>query len=153
MTSIPPNLGFLADYLRNATDSLPVDLPIGTIHPAAISGLEEPSGYILTLVDGIFTLKATAEVVTVNSSTYEMSIRDHVILANDDAAGGVITVTLPLASVANSKHHIKKLGSTANVVVDGSSSERIDGALTQSLTSQYESLTVVSDGTNWYILS
>jgi hypothetical protein len=37
------------------------------------------------------------------------------------------------------------------VTVDGNASETIDGALTYALAVQYQSITIISDGTNWHI--
>ena len=40
---------------------------------------------------------------------------------------------------------------TANTVTIASAGGTIDGVATQALTAQYDFITVVSDGTNWYI--
>lgn len=61
------------------------------------------------------------------------------------------TITLPTAS-GNTKRriNIKKADSgTGAVVIDGESSETIDGEVTLSLTSQYQTVTLESDGSNW----
>lgn len=71
-----------------------------------------------------------------------------------DAALGAITVTLPPAGdLSGQFYDIKKVDSSANAVtIDGDGSETIDGATTRVLASQYESLTVVSDSTEWWII-
>lgn len=74
-----------------------------------------------------------------------------VILVDDDTAGSTVTVTLP-AAASGRHYHIKKLGTTANVVVDGNGSETIDGALTATLTTQFEAIHVISDASNWHIV-
>ena len=70
-----------------------------------------------------------------------------------DASGGAFTLTLP--SVAAYKFRsltIKKVDNTGNAVtVDGSGAETIDGASTYALPSQYNSVTVYSDGSEWHI--
>jgi hypothetical protein len=38
------------------------------------------------------------------------------------------------------------------VIIDGAGAETIDGGLTATLTTQFESLTIISDGSNWHIL-
>ena len=38
------------------------------------------------------------------------------------------------------------------ITLDGNSSETIDGAATFVLSTQYESVTIISNGTGWYIL-
>ena len=63
-----------------------------------------------------------------------------------------VTATLPTAaSIEGKKVHVKRLG-TANVTVDGHSSETIDGSTTFVLTTQYSAVTMISDGTNWLII-
>ena len=71
---------------------------------------------------------------------------------DDDTAGGIVTLTLPAAAKFTRVLHVKKLGTTANVVVDGDGSETIDGSTTYTMTTQYESLSLVSTGTEWYVI-
>jgi len=48
---------------------------------------------------------------------------------------------------------VKKVDAGAgNTVVDGNGAETIDGASVQTITNQYDSITIQSDGSNWYIL-
>lgn len=72
-----------------------------------------------------------------------------------DATGGNRTMSLQAASTMTGRIYvIKKTDASANtVIVDGSSSETIDGALTKTLGSQHAAITIVSDGTNWRIVS
>ena len=70
------------------------------------------------------------------------------------ASAGVATITLIAAATAGDGYQvtIKKSDSTANaVVIDGNASETIDGATTYSLASQYASVILMSDGSNWLI--
>jgi len=71
-----------------------------------------------------------------------------------DCTSGDITLTLPAAADnVGLMYHVKKTDSSANIVtVDGNASETIDGATTQTITSQYDSIKIISDGTNWGIL-
>lgn len=71
-----------------------------------------------------------------------------------DATSAAFTVTLPAASDARGrKVTVKKIDASANVVtIDGDGAETIDGAATQSLSAQYASFTLVSDGTEWWIV-
>ena len=70
-----------------------------------------------------------------------------------DASGGAFTVTLPAVSTVTGQiYHIKKTDSSANAVTtDGNASETIDGATTQVNSTQYNSISIVSDGSNWHI--
>ena len=62
------------------------------------------------------------------------------------------TVTLPTAaSIEGKKIHVKRLA-TANITVDAHGSETIDAAANFVLTTQYSSVTLISDGTNWLII-
>jgi hypothetical protein len=66
-------------------------------------------------------------------------------------AGG-ITVKLP-APISGKIVTVKKIDSAAGVVtVSQNASETIDGAASKALYYQYETLTFVSDGTNWFII-
>lgn len=72
-----------------------------------------------------------------------------------DATSASFTITLPAAAgVTGRVYHIKKIaGSDMKVItVDGNSSETIDGQTTQTISSLYDSLMIVCDGSNWYIL-
>jgi hypothetical protein len=70
-----------------------------------------------------------------------------------DASPGALTVTLPLA--ADSKNvwiAVKKVDSSVNVVtIDPTAGITIDGAATQTLSTQYDSVDFYCDGTNWFI--
>lgn len=71
-----------------------------------------------------------------------------------DASSGAFTITLPTAVGRRGKaFYIKKTDATANAVtIDADGAETIDGALTQVIAMQYNSLSLVSDGSNWHIL-
>lgn len=107
----------------------------------------------LTDVDDSNEENIVTGVITVTATSYSALSTDHNILVDDDTAGGTVTINLPLASGnAGLQYNIKKLGSTSNVVVDGNGSETIDGGTTEILTAQYESITIVCDGFNWWIV-
>lgn len=69
-----------------------------------------------------------------------------------NAAGGAITVNLP-AATNRYVYHVKRINSGANnVVIDAAGSDTIEGAGTVTLTAQYQSRTIYSDGSGvWYI--
>ena len=62
-----------------------------------------------------------------------------------------ITVTLPLADSVFTPLYIKNIG-TGVITIDGNGSQTIDGTLTYALTNQWDSITLVSNGTGWFIL-
>lgn len=69
------------------------------------------------------------------------------------SAGSAFTVNLPAASgLTGKKYSIKKTDSSFNAVtIDANSSETIDGATTTTLNTQYESVELICDGSNWHI--
>lgn len=70
-----------------------------------------------------------------------------------NATGGAFTITLPTAAGRiGQMFFFKKIDASANAItIARSGAETIDGATSQSLSTQYQAITVVSDGTNWYI--
>jgi hypothetical protein len=95
----------------------------------------------------------SVDVETITGTSVTLGADDYAMLIDDDTAGSTVTITLPAAaSNAGRVYHIKKLGTTANVVVDGNTSETIDGATTLTMTIQYESIKLVCDGSNWSII-
>ncbi len=69
-----------------------------------------------------------------------------------DASSGDVTITLE-AATSGAIHTIKKIdNSNHKVIVDGNGNETIDGELTVELNLQYQYVTLVSDGTEWFII-
>ncbi len=92
-------------------------------------------------------------VVTTITTTSATMVAQDAFLVDDDTAGGDVTITLPPANTAdNYPREIKKLGSTGNVIIEGAGVELIDGELQQILASRYNAITVISDGSAWWIL-
>jgi hypothetical protein len=90
-----------------------------------------------------------ARVASISTSTVLTIIND-VVLAS--AASGAINVTLP-APASGKIITVKKTDSTANLVsILPSASETIDGTSLKAITGQYDSVQLVSDGTNWFII-
>lgn len=73
---------------------------------------------------------------------------------NVDASGAARTITLPTAvGFTNKIFNIRKSDSSGNTVtVNTTSSQTINGALTQVISAQYVVLSVRSDGANWMII-
>lgn len=112
------------------------------------------NGYVIE--EGRLTAKhgISTPTTSVTATTYTTLATDSVILVDDDTAAAEVTVTLLAAATAGDGFllNIKKTGSTANVVIDGSGAETIDGATTNTLTTQYESVKLICDGTEWHII-
>lgn len=91
--------------------------------------------------------------ITGSFSPFLMNVDTHdVLLVN--ATSSNVTVTLPPAADKIGKmFHFKKTDATGNVVtVTGNASENIDVANTRAITTQYEAISIVSDGSNWFII-
>jgi uncharacterized membrane protein len=91
--------------------------------------------------------------VVSKTTTYTVSILDELVLL--DATSAAFTATLPTAVGNTGKVlRFKKIDSSSNIVtIDGNGSETIDGILTRKLGSQYDELTIASDGSNWVEIS
>jgi hypothetical protein len=92
--------------------------------------------------------------IAVTTTSHTATPANRIILVDDDTAAGAVTVTLPPAADENPNgiYHVKKLGTTGNVIVDANAAETIDGALTLTISVQYDSAMIVSDGSNWHII-
>jgi hypothetical protein len=86
------------------------------------------------------------------TSNYTIAGTDVVIFAN--ATSGNVTITLPVASAnAGYRFYIKRVDGSINTCsIMRSGSDTIDGQTSMNLDTQYMSLTVVSDGSAWYVI-
>ncbi|HPD66143.1 MAG TPA: hypothetical protein P5050_11305 [Bacteroidia bacterium] len=91
--------------------------------------------------------------VASKTSNYTITSSDYSIVA--DASSGSINITLPDASgISGRIYVIKRLNSGANAVtVLTTNSQTIDGLSSYSLSAQFATVMVQSDGSNWIILS
>lgn len=106
---------------------------------------------ILKLKSDTFDSRYHRKVITTKTNNYTITSDDMVVLCNATSAD--ITITLPNSSSASGYiFYIKRIDSSPNTVtVDGNGSQTIDGQTTQTL-NQYDSIQIVSDGTNWSII-
>ena len=63
-------------------------------------------------------------------------------------------VNLPAAATAGTgyKYQIKNLAASYTLTIDPNGAETIDGSATFDISSQYESITIVTNGSNWFII-
>ncbi len=109
-------------------------------------------GKTLRLASGVPAWSdATFTTVTKNTG-YTITSSDTVVFANAASAG--VIVTLPTASsFAGYRFYVKRTDSSGNSCsVAASGADTIDGQASISLSLQYTSLTLVSDGSAWYII-
>ena len=84
------------------------------------------------------------------TGAYTATTDDHTILCG--SGNESFTVTLPAATgVTNIIYNIKNLG-TGTITVDGNASETIDGSTTAVISTQFTSITIQCDGSNWHII-
>jgi hypothetical protein len=115
---------------------------IGTTVP--ITELDVDGGMAISIVE--------------KTGAYTATIHDHTIICDTDSGG--YTITLPTAASAHNGTDgtgliliIKNNGGTLNsLVIDGDGSETIDGSATKTI-SDMQSITIQSDGTEWFIIS
>lgn len=86
------------------------------------------------------------------SAAYKMLSTDSGVIG--DATSAAFNVTLPDATIVTARtFFIHKTDATANTItVNTLSSQTINGVATRVLTTQYESVTFRSDGSNWIIM-
>jgi hypothetical protein len=83
------------------------------------------------------------------TGAYTATNDDYVI----DCTSGTFTVTLPASSGRTGRILIIKNSGAGTITVDGNGAETIDGATTYSLSVQYATVQIMSDGTNWKIIA
>jgi hypothetical protein len=97
-------------------------------------------------------VRATGGIITnlttVTASTTLVVKQAGVVLANNTTTA---TITLPAAASSKGLTFTIKRLNTGAVTVN-TAGGNIDGAASQSLAAQYDWITVISDGTNWYII-
>ena len=86
------------------------------------------------------------------SGTYSVLQGGTVILA--DSTGGAFSVNLPAAADNLDRVIVvKRMNAGANTItIDPNGSETIDGVATHPLTTQYDTIMIISDGSNWSII-
>lgn len=88
------------------------------------------------------------------SSNYTIAWLDDVVLV--DSSSGAVTVTLPRTIEAHGRRvTVKDAGGAAGtntITVDTAGDSTIDGAATASISSNYGTLTMICDGTDWHII-
>ena len=93
-------------------------------------------------------------IITITASTapYTVLDDDDVILV--DASSSIVTINIPSASGLDGKvYRIKKIDESVNAVtINSHGSETIDSCLTQQLTVGGDSVDLVSDDTEWWVL-
>ena len=86
------------------------------------------------------------------SATHNETVTSGTKVIKADTTGGAFSINLPTAIGNTATIIIKKTAGTPALTVDASGSQTIDGGLTAVLNKVYESITLVSDNSNWQII-
>jgi hypothetical protein len=140
-TGATQNLNLGANNLIVDTNTLYVD----SVNHRVGAGTTSPNS-LLQVAGAIST------VITNKTADYTVTISDSIIIG--DATTGDFTITLPTAvGIAGRQYTIKKIdGSSNTITIDAYDNETIDGELTQILLNEDDTITIVSDGSNWRII-
>lgn len=82
------------------------------------------------------------------TATYAALALDRTI----EATSGTFTITLPTAVGITDKDYIIKNSGAGTITIATTSSQTIDGITTKVMNTQYQSVTVVSNGANWIVV-
>lgn len=95
------------------------------------------------------------QTVGLQSKTSSFSADNTKVLTKCDTTSGSITATLPAAALSSGLRltFIKTDSSANSLIIDGNAAETINGAATWTSAGQYSSITVICDGTGWFIES
>ena len=112
-----------------------------------------------TAVSNFMLAGSATKTHKVTTTNYTAGTNNEVIILADTSAAtganGAITINLPTASASTNKNfYVKKIDADANnVTIDGNLTETIDGAETKVISTQWDTLQIVCDGTEWFIIS
>jgi len=100
-------------------------------------------------VVGSASMTGMKQAYLARTTAYNATTSDYLI----DCTTGTFTITLFAASGNAGRILIIKNSGTGTITVDGNGAETIDGATTQTLSTQWSRITIMCDGTNWKIIS
>ena len=153
---------FVTETLGDARNSLGLGtvatLDVGTganqvVQMTAAAKLPAVDGSLLTNLPSGGA--STPDTTTVSQGTdYTISTSTGIEEAFFITPTADINVNLPSAVTVGEgyKYNIKNLASGFSLTVDANGTQTIDASLTFVLSSQYSSVTIISDGSNWFII-
>ena len=110
----------------------------------------------LNISDGVLSADVQGSggayaIVSQSSATYNATQTSGNIIILCDCTSNAITVNLPTAVGNTTTFTIKKTSGNYDITIDGNSTETIDSYLTYPITTLNQSVTIVSNDTNWAI--
>lgn len=160
--------------ILNSTNNLPTNVTYWSVFAAAgavgsvnsangdITVVNPTSAPVLTLNSGTSAnqipkrdtngniLNIGYQVTALSANTTLTPAQSGVI--NVTTAATPLTITLPTAATSQLVYTIKKVDSgIGTVTIATTSSQLIDGVSTKTITNQYATITIASDGSNWFI--
>jgi hypothetical protein len=148
--STPTAANHINDHNNAALEIIAIETELGTSPSGSASTVSERISNIESTLSG--NIKPAVRTVT-SSPDFPSDTDDCALLV--DSTGGPITVTLPATPLNRTRFEIKdKFGTagTNNITVNCAGIETIDGASDYILNSPYESISLVCDGSNWYLI-
>jgi hypothetical protein len=142
--ALPGAIGTIPYQSATNTTSM---LAAGTTSQVLVGG---PSGPSWAAISGLVTAPPT--IVTVTAATYSPVITTGAMVIRADTSANNINITLPTAVSSTAVFYIKKVAAPNTVTVSTTSAQTIDGGTTAVWTSLYETITLISNNTNWEIL-
>lgn len=157
-TQLPTNRGdntptatnHINDHNNAALEIIAVETELGTNPSGSASTVAERFDNIESTLTG--NIKPAVRTVSSTPDTPD-DTTDQTLLV--DSSAEPITITLPAAPAERTRFEIKdKFGTSAanNIFVDTAGSEMIDGASDYTIDSPFESIILVYDGANWYLI-
>tara|TARA_R110002020_G_scaffold28193_4_gene90184 strand:- start:3064 stop:3870 length:807 start_codon:yes stop_codon:yes gene_type:complete len=148
--------------LRMSVDSSGIDVVAGVQAGSGNVGIIDGTGKIPAISTTYFASVDGSNITGIGGATMLAKTGNYTVTTGDagktgfiqvSTAGGDVTITL-YASSGNAGRivHIKKTVAANVLTIDGNSSETIDGATTYIINQQYQSVTLVCDGSNWHIM-
>lgn len=132
-----------------------ITMPTGTkitLEDGPVSGTDAANK---DYVDSAISGSGYLPLVTIDStdSPYSPTLTDHVILV--DSSLGSVTINLPASHASGKVYEVKdKSGDadTGNILIVSADGDLIDSVSTYTVDDPFLSVTVVSDGSNWFMI-
>ena len=139
---VNPNTGATNNYAARLIGAIDLGSGAGTSGQVLTSGGAGASCTWTTPSGGGGGITRSILTVSTNTTAGSTASTDYVYLCS-----GTMDLTLPAASGNTNKYDIKNTG-TGVITIIGT----VDGGVNPTLTTQYESITLVSNGTDWSII-